>query len=105
MQENNIIHNSYKYADTAIHVSSTMTDSGLAFVFRDFGKGVPDEELPFLFQKYYRGSRQAEEKTEGFGLGLYISRLLMEQMGGDIQCRNFEDGFAVEVLIPFAGAS
>ncbi|WP_125140330.1 HAMP domain-containing sensor histidine kinase [Clostridium transplantifaecale] len=101
----NIIHNSYKYADTAIHVSSTMTGSGLSLIFRDFGKGVPDEELPFLFQKYYRGSRQAEEKTEGSGLGLYISRLLMEQMGGDIKCRNLKDGFAVEVLIPFAGAS
>lgn len=100
----NIIHNSYKYADTAIHVSSTMTGSGLALMFRDFGKGVPDEELPFLFQKYYRGSRQAEEKAEGSGLGLYISRLLMEQMGGDIQCRNLEDGFSVDVLIPFAGA-
>lgn len=101
----NIIHNSYKYADTAILVSSAMTDSGLTLIFRDFGKGVPDEELPFLFQKYYRGSRQAEEKADGSGLGLYISRLLMEQMGGDIQCRNLEDGFAVEVLIPFAGAS
>lgn len=101
----NIIHNSYKYADTAIHVSSIMTESGLTLTFRDFGKGVPNEELPLLFQKYYRGSRQAVEKAEGSGLGLYISRLLMEQMGGDIQCRNLEDGFAVEVLIPLAGAS
>lgn len=120
----NIINNAYKYAgvDTdvpsdsekmgesgkpyksgkSIEVVSTMTADGLCIEFRDYGKGVPDEEIPYLFQKFYRGTPHAK-KSDGSGLGLYISHCLMEKMNGAITCFNREDGFSVELFIPFAG--
>lgn len=79
-----------------------MTADGLCIEFRDYGKGVPDEEIPYLFQKFYRGTPHAK-KSDGSGLGLYISRCLMEKMNGAITCFNREDGFSAELFIPFAG--
>lgn len=93
----NIIHNSYKYAGTAITVTSQLANGELVLEFRDYGKGVPDEELPLLLQKFYRSSIHTSEKSDGSGLGLYISRRLMEQMGGSISCRNNPDGFSAVI--------
>lgn len=89
----NIISNSYKYADTSISVTSRIKGKTLELEFNDFGHGVSEEELPLLFNKFYRAGN-AEGKS-GSGLGLYISKYLMSKMSGDIDCRNTEDGFTV----------
>lgn len=89
----NIIYNSYKYADTAIAVSFHIKDSFLEIKIQDFGQGVEEEELPLLFNKFYRGKNAATES--GSGLGLYICKRLVEQMDGEIYCNNMEDGFLI----------
>lgn len=96
----NVIHNSYKYANTAIDISAACEGDFLAVCFRDFGKGAASEELPLLFEKFYRG-RNAKDRN-GAGLGLYLSRYFMEQMGGRISCENCEDGFQVTLYIRLA---
>lgn len=96
----NIVNNSYKYAGTAINVSARTSGRYLEIEFRDFGKGVLPDELPLLFSKFYR-AKNAEGKS-GAGLGLYISKYLMEKMSGDIACRNTEDGFAVTIKLRLA---
>lgn len=98
----NIINNSIKYANTGIDVSFTLIDEFLKLVIMDYGAGVPEEELPLLFQKYYRGSKAIDEKKDGSGIGLYLAAYLMEQMGGTVRCFNHAHGFAVELLIPLA---
>lgn len=95
----NIINNSYKYADTDLSVTAELTEDGLRLEFLDYGKGVPEEELPLLFQKFYRG-KKTEKSCDGSGLGLYISRYLMERMGGMIECINRENGFSVILYLP-----
>lgn len=96
----NVIHNSYKYANTAIDISAACEGDFLAVCFRDFGKGAASEELPLLFEKFYRG-RNAKNRN-GAGLGLYLSRYFMEQMGGRISCENCEGGFQVTLYIRLA---
>lgn len=96
----NVIHNSYKYANTAIDISAACEGDFLAVCFRDFGKGADNEELPLLFEKFYRG-RNAKNRN-GAGLGLYLSRYFMEQMGGRISCENCEGGFQVTLYIRLA---
>lgn len=95
----NIINNSYKYAATSLRIISGITEEGLRLEFMDFGKGVPDEELPYVFSKFYRGSNTGR-KADGSGLGLYITRNLMEKMNGFVECFNREDGFSVVLYIP-----
>lgn len=96
----NIIHNAYKYAGTKITVIPELSGDFLRIEFRDYGKGAPEEELPKLSCKFYRGSNSRLLEKSGSGLGLYISHYLMEQMGGELLYYNREDGFSVEIAIP-----
>ncbi|WP_346920530.1 HAMP domain-containing sensor histidine kinase [Clostridium sp. UBA7339] len=89
----NIISNSYKYAGTSIYVSSVIKGKYLEIGFKDYGRGVSEEELPLIFNKFYR-AKNSKEKG-GTGLGLYISKYMMEKMEGDIYCENSVDGFTV----------
>lgn len=97
---NNVINNSYKYADTKINVDFYLDNSYLQINIKDYGQGVLDDELPLLFNKFYRGKNPNVQKQDGSGLGLHISKYLMNEMGGDINCYNENDGFKVELLIP-----
>ncbi|MFR2846527.1 MAG: sensor histidine kinase [Hungatella hathewayi] len=83
-------------------VRSEIQNGFLRLEFMDYGDGVPEEELPKLFQKFYRGSNSQAGSKNGSGLGLYIAHHLMHEMKGDIQYYNRPDGFSVEVLIRLA---
>lgn len=98
----NLINNAYKYAGTPITIRSEIQDGFLRLEFMDYGNGVPEEELPRLFQKFYRGSNSQTGSKNGSGLGLYIAHYLMNEMKGDIQYYNRPDGFSVELLIRLA---
>ena len=94
----NIISNSYKYAGTGIAVVSYFEEPYLAIEVRDTGPGVAHDDLPLIFEKFYRGGNTAG--ISGSGLGLYISRHFMNKMGGDLKCVQNEDGFTVKILLP-----
>ncbi|WP_019155223.1 HAMP domain-containing sensor histidine kinase [Robertmurraya massiliosenegalensis] len=96
----NIVSNSYKYAGTKVMITSEINQGYLVLQFKDFGLGTNEDELPLLFNKYYRG--QNVEGKNGSGLGLYISKYFMENMDGQISCYNREDGFTVELKIKLA---
>ena len=97
----NIISNSYKYAGTPIDVRYAFDGSFLNVPFADHGGGVPEEALEHITQKYYRGRENAVGK-EGSGLGLYISRVLMEKMQGTLSCTCPDGGFAVTLSLPLS---
>ena len=97
----NIISNSYKYADTQIEVCSWFEDECLCISIKDFGKGVKKEEEIFLTQKYFRG-QNAKEK-EGSGMGMYIAEYLVKGMGGRLLCRSEENAwFKVRIWLALA---
>ena len=97
----NIISNSYKYADTQIEVCSWFEDECLCISIKDFGKGVKKEEEIFLTQKYFRG-QNAKEK-EGSGMGMYIAEYLVKGMGGRLLCRSEENAwFEVRIWLALA---
>lgn len=93
----NILGNSYKYAGTSIQVMSSLTDTHLKICICDQGPGVPEEELPLLFNQFYRGSNSSG--MNGSGLGLYICKKIMEQMQGEIYCTCFHENFTVVLLL------
>lgn len=100
----NIITNSYKYADTKIEVDYSVIDDYLEMKIRDFGPGISEEELPAVTNKFYRGKNAEEKQKEGSGLGLYISKSLMEKMDGELICERVDEsgGFSVKLLIPLS---
>ncbi|MCL1807813.1 MAG: HAMP domain-containing histidine kinase [Oscillospiraceae bacterium] len=81
----NIIGNSYKYADTEIEVSGGFDKDCFALTVRDFGSGVTPEELSLLCEKYYRAGN-AEGKS-GSGLGLFLSQYFITEMGGTLEIK------------------
>lgn len=96
----NIISNSYKYAGTKVTIKSQINQDYLELHIIDFGSGISEEELPLLFNKYYRGKNV--DGKNGSGLGLYISKYFMENMHGQISCFIREDGFTVVLKIKLA---
>ena len=93
----NIFMNSYKYADTAVNVSSELTEDYLVIRISDKGPGVKEEELPLLKEKYRRGSNTKEK--DGAGLGLYLANYFLEKMDGQLALKNTEPGFEAAVYI------
>ncbi|BFH62029.1 HAMP domain-containing sensor histidine kinase [Paenibacillus azoreducens] len=96
----NILSNSYKYAGTAVTISASLIPGYLQIEIMDYGSGVSTDELSLLCNKFYRGNHTSGQN--GAGLGLYISKYLMQSMQGDLECRNREDGFSVILSISLA---
>ena len=97
----NIISNSYKYADTQIDVSFSISDSFLEMRLQDHGQGVPNDEIELITNKFYRGRKWAESNKDGNGLGLYIARMLMKKMNGDLTAES-DGGLAITLIIPLS---
>ncbi|MBA9083815.1 signal transduction histidine kinase [Fontibacillus solani] len=96
----NVLSNSYKYANTPVRITQQIVGPYLEVKIMDYGRGVSEDELPLLFNKFYRGDHV--EGQTGTGLGLYISKYLMEKMQGYITCYNRTDGFTVTLQIPLS---
>lgn len=97
---NNIIYNSYKYADTEIFVESRIEGDTLELSITDRGGGVSKEELTTVTEKYKRGTNA--EGKQGSGLGLYISKMLMDSMQGSLEVDNKDGGFSVTLYFKIA---
>ena len=87
----NVLGNAFKYApkQTPINIRadlsrhlSVSTDEHVCISVQDAGPGIPPDEVPLLFQKFVRLKRDLAGTVRGSGLGLYISRQLVEAMHG-----------------------
>ena len=96
----NIAGNSFKYAATPLEVEYKDEPGNIRVLLSDRGPGVPEEELPLLTSKFYRGSIADKSAKDGSGLGLYLASRFMEKMGGGLELRNRDEGgFTAEVVI------
>ena len=76
----NLVENAAKYADPeSLHVTGGLQNGQVSVAVADRGEGIPDSDLPRVFTKFFR---RAETRPTGSGLGLWISRGLVEAHGG-----------------------
>ena len=98
---NNLIENAIKYTLTGeVVVDVSGDDDQVIISVKDSGIGIPIEDMPHLFQKFYRVDNKDTQEIGGTGLGLYICRRLAEIMGGRIwaeSVRNKGSTFFVEL--------
>lgn len=87
---NNLLDNAVTHtpAGGAITVAAGSRDNLVEISVADTGEGIPEPELPNIFERLYRVDRSRTRKTGGFGLGLTIARRLVEAHGGTIQVRS-----------------
>ena len=80
----NIADNAVKYTDKGnINISTTEFDMFVRVDVSDTGKGIPEEDLPKIFGRFYRGSSTKSE--EGVGIGLHLAREIVSGQGGYIK--------------------
>ncbi len=101
----NIVSNAVKYSSPSGEVTVRVSDEGdfICFSVQDQGVGIKKSELPHVFDRFYRASNVAQ--VEGFGLGLYISRMLVEALGGRITVESQPGSgslfaFTIPVVLP-----
>lgn len=95
----NLINNARKYAASDIDIALVKSGGQAVLSFRDRGPGIPDEDMPFITDKFYRGHNCGSQ--EGSGLGLYIVRYICGQLGGELSLRNHPGGgLEVTVRLP-----
>lgn len=89
----NLIENAFKYGDGK-RISIDFYEEDYCQIIRVYNSGKPlaAEEMPHIFDSFYRGSNV--ENKSGNGLGLYISRQIMQKMEGDIFANREEDGMS-----------
>lgn len=99
----NLLENAKKYApDTRVEVWAVLMQERYEIHVRDYGKGILPEDMPFVFQKFYRG-KNVEDKP-GSGLGLYIVKYILNRMKGDVVLHNHEDGLEAVIWLPLDNA-
>ncbi len=109
----NLVDNAIKFSENAdsktIEISSQLTsDNQILFSVRDFGPGIPKDQMKKIFQLFYRPESELTRETVGTGIGLAIVHQLTVAMGGKVDVINREAGaeFTVQFSrIPTVGTS
>jgi len=90
----NLLNNAIQYIPDQGEVSVDVKRSahGVAVSLSDNGPGVPDDDLPKLFDRFWRAEKSRARSSGGAGLGLAIARQLIEGQGGTITASNVPGG-------------
>jgi two-component system sensor histidine kinase CpxA len=98
----NVVRNAVRYAPkgTAVEIALTVEGAHATVSVRDYGSGVPDEELPRIFDAFYRVESDRNRASGGVGLGLAIARRAIELHHGQISARNAGPGLRANIQLP-----
>lgn len=103
----NLIENAIKYTPSGeVVVNVTGDDKQISVSVKDSGIGIPAEDIPHLFQKFYRVDNSDTREIGGTGLGLYLSRRLAEAMSGNLRVESkYKEGSIFYLEIPRMSSS
>ncbi len=87
---NNLIENAFKYSDSqsTINISTKKVKDHLEISVKDNGRGIPNEEQDFLFDRFYRTAEARATEEKGSGLGLAIVKNLVNNLNGEVGVKN-----------------
>jgi signal transduction histidine kinase len=99
----NLIENALKFSppDSQVFLTGTVEGDRIRVSVADQGVGIKEEEIPRIFERFHQAGAVMTRETEGAGLGLYISKRLVEAMNGGISVRSSAgEGTTFEVTLP-----
>ncbi|MGZ5210588.1 MAG: sensor histidine kinase, partial [Kaistella sp.] len=98
----NILGNALKFANEQGMVQTKFQEKedGLKISIFNTGKTIPQEDLEFVFEKFYQSKNQNLRKPLGSGLGLAICKKIINAHGGTIEAENKEIGVTFEIFLP-----
>ena len=99
---NNLFENAIKYTPSGmVSVNITGDNNIVQISVKDSGIGIPTEDIPHLFQKFYRVDNSETREINGTGLGLFLSRKLTESIGGFLDVESeYKKGSTFTVKLP-----
>ena len=100
---NNLIGNALRHTSAAgfVNVRAARSNLGVEIIVTDTGEGIRAEDLPHVFESFYRGEKSRSRSTGGSGLGLAISRGIVHAHGGDITVQSeVGNGSQFTVILP-----
>ncbi len=100
----NILDNAVKHGEAGgkLEISATTENENAIISIRDFGEGIPAEELPYVKLKFYKGT----SKMKGSGIGLAVSDEIVNMHGGELNIEStFGEGTCVYIILPLIKAS
>ncbi len=103
----NLVDNAIKYSDagTKITIEAKLIGKDADFMeinVKDQGVGIPEEHLSSIFNKFSRIDNPLTRQVEGTGLGLYITKSLVKNMGGSISVKSSFEGTTFSIMLPVA---
>lgn len=87
----NILNNALKYTPEGKNVTISVLseqDDYVGFMIKDEGSGMAEEDIPHIFERFYRGDKSRDRKTGGVGIGLSIVKALMDAHQGRIKVKS-----------------
>mgnify|MGYP003295510470 CR=1 FL=1 len=99
----NVLENAVKYSEPETQIMIRVTDlpNSVLLEIEDEGIGVLEEELHEIFQRFFRGNKAKEVVKEGAGVGLYLTRYILEQQGATIIAkRKSNKGTIFKIVFP-----
>ena len=100
----NIIDNGLKYSSAEnppLNISLTKTEDSALITIRDQGIGIPAEDLPFVFEPFYRVDAESHPRTGGYGLGLSLAKAIVDAHDGRIEIQSEAGkGTTVRIWLP-----
>jgi signal transduction histidine kinase len=86
----NLLSNAFKFtpAGGTVELTAAPSDGSVVIQVRDTGAGIPSEQLPHVFEKFYQADNQRAASAKGSGLGLAIAKEIVEAHAGQIRCES-----------------
>ncbi len=104
----NLFSNAIRYTpgQGEIHLTASRSEAGVEISVRDTGVGIAPEQLPFLFERFYRADSSRARATGGTGLGLAIVKQVVQAHGGHITVESQQGkGTCVTFTLPVAAST
>ncbi|WP_127092205.1 sensor histidine kinase [Aquabacter cavernae] len=97
----NLLTNAVKYSEGAIHMGVSASSGGLSITVADCGPAIPEADLPFVFERYYRGESVGSQT--GLGIGLSIVQRVASAHGGEVRVESKAGvGNTFTIWLPYA---
>ena len=97
-----LLENALKYEPAGGRVQLTLTQDKrkARLSVQNFGSTIPEEDLPHVFDRFYRSDKSRKNESGSFGLGLAITKEMVERLGGEISVStSAEDGTVFQVVL------
>ncbi|MBI5945616.1 MAG: PAS domain S-box protein [Chloroflexi bacterium] len=99
----NLLSNAIKFSNTGGNILVTARSEGqfVQVAVKDFGIGIPAQDLPHIATRFYRSKNATQMEIQGTGIGLYIVSEIMQSLGGRMEIESVEnEGTTITIYLP-----